>query len=209
MIASSLSSPVIILLFTLLGFLLGSLPISVWLGRALLRGQDVRAYGDGNPGATNALRAGGWQLGLIVLLLDVSKAAAPVGYAYRNLGLQGWEILPIALAPTLGHAFSPFLGWRGGKALATILGAWIGLTLIPMPAVLLSSVILLRLLTHSSGWSALAAAGLGLAYLLLTRSPLPLAAVMAAQLLLIAWKHRAELGRRPTPSPSPARHKQG
>jgi glycerol-3-phosphate acyltransferase PlsY len=67
------------LLFILLSFTLGALPLSVWVTE--LAGKDPRAVGDHNPGATNALKAGGKGLGLAALLLDVSKAAAPVGLA--------------------------------------------------------------------------------------------------------------------------------
>ncbi len=117
-------------------FLCGSLPFSVWLGKILL-GLDVRKFGDGNPGAFNAFRTGNKWVGLLVLLLDISKAAAPVGWAYFNLDIRGIPMLLIAVAPILGHVFSPFLGFRGGKALATSLGVWIGLTIwkLSFPAV--------------------------------------------------------------------------
>ena len=111
-----------------LAFLCGSIPFSVWLGKILL-GLDVRKLGDGNPGAANAFRTGNKLIGLLVLLLDISKAAAPVGWAYFNLEIRGIPMLLIAVAPILGHVFSPFLGFRGGKALATALGVWIGLTI--------------------------------------------------------------------------------
>ncbi len=109
-----------ILLWTALGFLSGSLPFSVWLGKLLTR-SDIRRYGDGNPGATNAWRAGGWQIGVPALLLDFLKRALPVGLARFWAGVDGWGLIPIALAPVLGHAFSPFLRFRGGKAIFVIL----------------------------------------------------------------------------------------
>ena len=67
----------------------------------------------------------GRRAGFAVLLLDVSKAAAPVGIAYFNLGMRGAAMFLIAIAPILGHAFSPFLGFRGGKALPASFGVWI------------------------------------------------------------------------------------
>jgi glycerol-3-phosphate acyltransferase PlsY len=60
------------LTWTLIGFLLGSLPISVWLGRLVLR-TDIRSYGDGNPGGTNVIRAGNRGLGLLVIILTCSR----------------------------------------------------------------------------------------------------------------------------------------
>jgi len=115
-----------------IAFLSGSLPFSVWLGKLLL-GVDIRQYGDGNPGAANAFRTGNKLIGALALGLDISKAAAPVGFAYFNLGIRGAEMTLIALAPILGHAFSPFLRLQGGKALATALGVWIGLTIWKVP----------------------------------------------------------------------------
>jgi glycerol-3-phosphate acyltransferase PlsY len=111
----------------LLGFFCGALPFSVWLGRAALK-QDITRYGDANPGATNVLRAGGKKWGALALALDTLKAAAPVGLAYYWAAIQDWRIIPIALAPIAGHAFSPFLRWRGGKAVAATLGVWMALT---------------------------------------------------------------------------------
>ncbi len=83
-------------LWVLISFLSGSLPFAVWLGR--LKGKDVRQVGDRNPGAINAFRAGGKWIGLAVLLLDVSKAAAPIGLAYYEFGWRGARLVPIALA---------------------------------------------------------------------------------------------------------------
>ena len=130
--------PLLFPVLVLISFVSGSLPFSVWLGK-ILRRTDVRRFGDGNPGATNAFRAGGAWLGLPALLLDVSKGAAPVGLAYFNLGYRGLPMWMIALAAILGHAFSPFLGFRGGKGLAVAFGVWIGLTLwrVSLPALLL------------------------------------------------------------------------
>jgi glycerol-3-phosphate acyltransferase PlsY len=115
------------LAWTLAGFLLGSIPFSVLLGQLAL-GRDVRGYGpDGNPGAANAWRAGGLRLGLPVLALDFLKGALPVALARFQSGVDGWALLPVALAPILGHAFSPFLRLQGGKALAVTFGVWTGL----------------------------------------------------------------------------------
>ncbi len=112
----------------IVAFLCGSIPFSVWLGKLFL-GKDVRACGDGNPGAANVFRAGARGLGVVVVILDVSKAAAPVGLAYNDFGVRGLPMVMISVAPLLGHVFCPFLRFRGGKGLATALGIWIGLTI--------------------------------------------------------------------------------
>jgi glycerol-3-phosphate acyltransferase PlsY len=101
-------------LWTVIGFLAGSLPFSLWIGQWSLRA-DIREFGDGNPGAANAWRAGKWRVGLPALLLDFLKGAVPVGLARWQAGISGWALLPIALAPVLGHAVSQFLRFRGAR----------------------------------------------------------------------------------------------
>jgi glycerol-3-phosphate acyltransferase PlsY len=184
------------LAWALLAFLCGSFPFSVWLPR-IFRQRDVRRFGDGNPGATNAYRAAGPLIGLLALLLDVSKAAAPVGLAYFNLGYRGLPMALIATAPVLGHAFSPFLCFRGGKALATAFGVWIGLSLwrLSLPALLL--VLFWKALIDVDGWAVMLALA-GVLVMLLAWMPDPLLlAVLAGQVAILAWTHRADLRRRP------------
>jgi len=182
--------------WALFAFLCGSIPFSVWLPR-LIRQRDARNYGDGNPGATNAFHAGGAVAGLLALLLDVSKAAAPVGWAYFNLGYRGWPMALIATAPVLGHAFSPFLRFRGGKALAVAFGAWIGLTLwkLSVPALLL--VLLWRKLIDPQGWAVMTALVMLLALILVGFNDPLFLAVWAGQATILAWTHRADLRQRP------------
>jgi glycerol-3-phosphate acyltransferase PlsY len=193
---NTVSLVLLTLTLVLLSFLCGSLPFSVWLGK-ILHGTDVRRFGDGNPGATNAFRAAGAALGLLVLVLDVSKGAAPVGLAHFNLGQQGLSMALIATAPLLGHAFSPFLGFRGGKGLAVALGAWIGLTLwrMSVPAVLL--VVFWAALLDTAGWAVMLTLA-GMLAILLVWMPDPLLlAVLFGQVVILAWTHRADLRRRP------------
>lgn len=178
--------------FIPLAFFCGSLPFSVWLGKILL-GIDVRKFGDGNPGAANAFRAGNKLIGLLVLLLDVSKAAAPVGFAYFNLEVRGVPMLLIAVAPILGHVFSPFLGFRGGKALATSLGVWIGLTIWKLSLPALVGVLVGIALFTPPGWSVMLALS-GMLGVLLIWSPDPLLlAVWFFEVILLAWTHRFDL----------------
>lgn len=158
---------------------------------------DVRQYGDGNPGATNAFRAAGAGAGLLALMLDVSKGAAPVGWAYFNLGYRGWPMVLIATAPVLGHAFSPFLTFRGGKALAVAFGAWIGLTLwkLSIPALLL--VLFWRKVIQPDGWAVIIALfSLGIIILVWLPEPLFIA-VLAGQFLILGWMHRHDLRQTP------------
>jgi acyl phosphate:glycerol-3-phosphate acyltransferase len=183
-------------LFILTAFLCGSLPFSVWLGKIFLR-IDVRQYGDGNPGAANAFRTGSRLVGLLSLILDVSKGAVPVGLAYFNFGMRGAPMYFIAIAPVLGHIFSPFLGFKGGKGIATALGVWIGLTIWKASlAGVIMAVIGIALFTPP-GWAVmLANAGILGALLIWMPEPL-LLLVWASVTLILIWTHRADLHQPP------------
>jgi acyl phosphate:glycerol-3-phosphate acyltransferase len=111
-------------------YLLGSIPTGLWLGQAL-RGVDIREHGSRNIGATNTLRVLGRKLGAVALLGDMAKGAVPVLYVAR---LSDWEHAPLAcgLAAILGHTFSVFIRFRGGKGVATSAGAFFALLPVPM-----------------------------------------------------------------------------
>jgi len=171
------------LLIALAAFLCGSIPFSVWLSRLFYR-QDPRAYGDGNPGAVNTFRMSKPWLGILVLLLDVSKAVLPVGAAYGMLGLRGIPMAVIAIAPMLGHAFSPFLRFRGGKALACALGVWIGLGGWSIASAAVLGAVLGKAFFTNDGWGALT----GLIFVL------PVIFIFQAdKLLLLVWLLQAAL----------------
>jgi glycerol-3-phosphate acyltransferase PlsY len=177
-------------------FLSGSIPFSVWIGRLALR-RDIREYGDKNPGSTNVFRAGGKGWGALAFLLDTLKSAVPVGVAYWFLGINGLWMVAIAIAPVLGHAFSPFLKFRGGKAVAAAFGMWMGLTIGEIPPI--SGLLLLYWfkVIDSSGWAIMFTSLSLLGYLLLAH-PTPLfIGIWAGTTAILAWKHRAELRQRP------------
>ena len=183
-------------IFILIAFLCGSLPFSVWMGKYFL-GLDVRHFGDGNPGAANVYRAGNKLAGFLTLILDISKAAAPVGLAYFNLGIRGAPMFLIAVAPILGHVFSPFLGFRGGKALSTALGVWIGLTIWKASLAAVVTVGIGIALFTTPGWAVmLALAGILLTLLLWMPDPL-LLLVLVSETLILAWTHRTDLSHWP------------
>jgi glycerol-3-phosphate acyltransferase PlsY len=193
------------IIFILIAFLCGSLPFSIWLGKVIM-GLDVRQYGDGNPGAANVYRAGNKLAGLLTLMLDISKAAIPVGLAYHNLGVRGLPMYFIAIAPILGHVFSPFLGFRGGKGLATALGIWIGLTFWKASFAGVVFVAIGIALFTAPGWAVmLALAGILLSLLLWMPDPL-LLGVLASQTLILIWTHRVDLSRTPRLRPWLAVH---
>ncbi len=180
----------------LFAFFCGSLPFSVWLGNIFL-GLDIRQFGDGNPGATNVFRAGNNLIGLFALMLDISKAAAPVGLAYYSLDIRGLPMLLIATAPLLGSVFSPFLGFKGGKSIATALGVWIGLTIwkASLPGVL--AALIGVVLFTPPGWSVMLGLGGILATLLLWLPDPLLIWVWVFQLIILVWTHRDDLHHTP------------
>ena len=134
--------------WVLIGFLCGMLPFSSWVARVALH-TDLRTVGDGNPGATNVWKAGGRTWAVLAVLLDGFKAAIPVGLAYSMDHVRGWELVIVALAPLLGHVFSPLLRFRGGKGLASTFGVWLGLTLWLGPVVFGLSLFITRKLLRS------------------------------------------------------------
>ncbi len=106
----------------LLSFVVGSIPFGYIIGK--LKGIDVREHGSGNVGATNVARVAGKRYGLIVLVLDALKGILPVLLA-RLLLFSVFDTLLVALLCILGHCFSPFLGFKGGKGVATSFGAFL------------------------------------------------------------------------------------
>ncbi len=185
----------IVLVLTLIGFCCGSLPFSVWLGK--LRGKSVLLVGDGNPGAANAFKAGGWSLGLPVLLLDFLKAAVPVGVGRWILGITGWSVVPIFLAPVVGHAFSPFLKFRGGKAIAATFGAWCGLTLWQGPVVLGLGLGFFWLVLTADAWCVMGGMFVLGGWWLMLGVERSVYLAWFLNLLVLAYKHRRELATMP------------
>ena len=186
-----------VVFWTLLGFLLGSLPFSVWIGKFALH-KDILAVGDHNPGATNVLRAGTWGWFLLALFLDISKGALATAIPVQLLGLKGWGIVPIALSAPLGHAFSPFLRGRGGKAIAASFGVWIGLTLWKIPLLTISLLVFFALFVRPHGWAVLFTL-LIIAIVFPFWIPDPvLWAAFGGPLPILAYTHRNDLKQRPS-----------
>jgi glycerol-3-phosphate acyltransferase PlsY len=108
------------------GYLLGAVPWGVVLGR-ILQSTDLRNHGSGSTGSTNAYRVLGWRVSVIVLVLDIVKGAVPV-LLTRWLGGGEWLQAFVAVATVVGHCWSPFIHFRGGKGVATTAGAAAALT---------------------------------------------------------------------------------
>jgi glycerol-3-phosphate acyltransferase PlsY len=105
----------------LLGYLSGGIPFGLLIARA--RGVELRARGSGNIGATNAARVLGPAFGAAVLMLDAAKGALPTWYALDHAA--PWLVAATGAAAILGHCFSPFLAFTGGKGVATSAGVFL------------------------------------------------------------------------------------
>jgi glycerol-3-phosphate acyltransferase PlsY len=194
--------------WTTLAFLAGSIPFSVLIGRLFLR-KDIRTVGDANPGAANVWRSGSKALGLVAVLLDAFKAAIPVWLAGSMGGISGLGLGVVAIAPVLGHAFSPFLHFRGGKAIASAFGAWFGLLFWIGPTVLGLGTLAGYLVLGAQAWALVVGhAGLAL-YLLLTRADAGLWLAWAGIGSILLFKHLPELRTPPSPAKSPLGRRAG
>lgn len=107
-------------------YLLGAFPTSFVAGK-LGRGIDLRAHGSKNLGATNVFRILGWKYAIPVALVDVAKGAVPVALFGAWSGLGAAWAAAFGATAVLGHVFSPFVGFRGGKGVATAAGMFIAL----------------------------------------------------------------------------------
>jgi acyl phosphate:glycerol-3-phosphate acyltransferase len=179
----------LLLAAAVIGYLLGSIPFGLVLSRLAGHG-DIRRIGSGNIGATNVLRTGSKGLAALTLLFDVGKGAVAVAIA---LGWGPQPALAAGLCVILGHMFPVWLGFRGGKAVATALGVLIALA---WPVALVAALIWLGVvfLSRYSSLAALIAsvASAAVAPFLAGRATALLIAVIA---LLIILRHHANIRR--------------
>jgi acyl phosphate:glycerol-3-phosphate acyltransferase len=122
-------------LLVVAAYLIGAVPWGLVLGK--INGVDVRSHGSGGTGATNTLRLLGWKVAVSVFALDFLKGLLPV-LAARWLDAPNWAIGAVAIATVVGHCWPVYIGFRGGKGMATSGGAavglawWLVLLLLPM-----------------------------------------------------------------------------
>ena len=176
----------------ILGYLLGSIP-SGWIAGRWLKGMDLRELGSGSTGATNVLRQVGKGPALIVFLIDVGKGAAAVLIA-RALGLGDWIQVLAGLTALAGHIWPMWLNFKGGKAVATGFGMFLGLAWpvgLASFGVFLLTLWLFRIVSLSS---VLAAVSLPLLMICFSGiGSYILIALVAMGLVL--WRHRSNLAR--------------
>jgi glycerol-3-phosphate acyltransferase PlsY len=181
-------------LLLLAAYLIGAFPTSYIVGR-LTRGIDLRQHGSGNLGATNAFRVLGWRAATPIFVIDVAKGFLPVYLFPRIDGAEpiAWA-LAYGAAAIIGHMFSIYVGFRGGKGVAT--GAGVFLALAPWAA--LASLLIWTLLVFTTGYVSLASIASAAALPLLIAVTGAGASVLALSLALttfVIYAHRANMKR--------------
>ena len=181
-------------LILILCYLAGCIPFG-YLVVKLTTGDDVRAEGSGNIGATNVLRTQGRGLSVATLLLDALKGFAAVWTmaSFTESSIPWMSVAAVAVM--LGHVYPVFLGFKGGKAVATFIGAFAYLAPLPLLGVLILFVIVVAVTRYISLGSVLAAASFpfGVWLIMHPSTPLLVAALIAAA--LIVYKHKANIDR--------------
>ena len=191
-ISESLPAVVSTLSIIAIGYLLGSTPSGYLAGR-WLKGIDLRDCGSGSTGATNVLRNVGKGPALVVFLLDVGKGALAVLLA-KHFGLSDWVQVMAGLAALAGHIWPVWLGWKGGKAVATGLGMFLGLAWpvgLACFGLFMAVISIFRIVSLSS---VVAAIGLPLLMLLARQSAAYISVSLVASLMVL-WRHRSNIQR--------------
>jgi len=175
-------------------YLIGGIPFGYIIVR-LKTGRDVRSLGSGNIGATNVLRTTGRAVAVVTLLLDIAKGFFAVWLMAKVSNESPVWMSAAALAVMAGHAYPVFLKFKGGKAVASFIGAFLYLTPIPLLAVLLLFVIVVTATRYISLGSIIAAGTFPFAVWLILHPP---AAVVLAALIaggFIVIRHQANIER--------------
>jgi glycerol-3-phosphate acyltransferase PlsY len=182
------------LLVVAIAYLMGGIPFGYLLVK-LTTGADVRHAGSGNIGATNVLRTTGRAAGVATLLLDIGKGYLAVWLAGRLTEHSPLWMAAAALAVMAGHAYPVFLRFKGGKAVACFMGAFLCLTPVALEATLLVFVVTVAWTRYVSMGSIVAAATFPLAVWLIQRPtpPVILAAFIAGGFII--YKHSSNIRR--------------
>ncbi len=183
------SSPAMLLIVALLSYLLGSVPFGLLITRMMGLG-DLRQIGSGNIGATNVLRTGNKRAAAATLFLDAAKGAVAVLVA-RVLGEDAAQLA--GLSSFLGHLFPVWLGFKGGKGVATFLGTLLALSW-PVGLLTCATWVVAAALTRISALAALVAAGLSMVWLMVFQEGQMILLVVVLTLLVFI-RHWANMAR--------------
>lgn len=175
----------------ILAYLFGSIPAGAWVARTY--GIDIQKVGSGNTGATNILRTLGWGPASVVAVFDVFKGGIAVLIA-RLLGVDGWLLGGVAIAAVLGHNYSVFLGFKGGKGVATSFGT----LLFVNPLIALCALpigILVIWLTRFVSAGSMVGGFAAFTMAILVRQPMWEILTLLVLAALIFWSHRENITR--------------
>jgi len=179
-----------------LAYLAGSIPTGLWVGQRL-RGIDIRNYGSGNLGATNAFRVLGKKLGTFVLLIDILKGVIPVALFPRLVGISdptaGQEIL-VGVCAIAGHVLSFFVNFKGGKGVATALGVFLAIAPFEMAIILVIGIAIIAITGYVSLASITGAILLPIFLFMTNRDTVVLLVGMLISILIL-YRHRSNLVR--------------
>lgn len=179
------------LILPIAAYLLGSIPFGVLVARS--KGIDIMSVGSGNVGATNVYRTLGWGPGLLVFFLDVAKGALPALVTNILLGDKVFSF-GVGMVAVLGHGFSPWLKFKGGKGIATGLGALLGSSPLVACTVLGVFAVVLAVSRYVSLASILAAGSL-VGFGVLFRDPVPMLIGYALLFVFVVVKHSSNIRR--------------
>jgi glycerol-3-phosphate acyltransferase PlsY len=140
------------LILAVAAFWLAACPFAVWIGKYLLS-KDIRNFGDGNPGTTNVFRAGSAKWGVLALLIEIGKGYPFVFLAFSYFKLPAIPVMIVALCAVLGHAFSPILKFKGGKALAVTGGVILAISPLQAFISILAFMLVFYLCVEQDSWT--------------------------------------------------------
>ena len=184
------------LLILLLGYFFGSFPSGYLAGR-IAKGIDIRSLGSGSTGATNVLRHIGKRAAITVFLLDVFKGVLSILLAKYLLLNDSWQVA-IGLSTLIGHIWPVWLNWKGGKAVATGLGIFLGLSLqvgLATLGVLIIMITLFRIVSLASVSASLALPLIMFLSFSSSNISLPFLIVSLLAMILVIWRHRENIVR--------------
>ena len=178
-----------------LSYLLGATPTSYWVGR-VFHGVDLRDHGSGNLGATNAFRVLGWKSALPVVIVDIAKGWLPVWLFPLLAGVAFPWTLAFGTAAIFGHMFSLWVGFKGGKGMATSAGVFLGLA----PLAVLAGFVIWLAVALGTGYVSLASVVVSAALPpLIAFTPheggSTLVGFSTALAVFVIVKHRSNIGR--------------
>ena len=182
------------LLILFLGYLFGSFP-SGYLAGKIVKGIDIRSLGSGSTGATNVLRHIGKRAAITVFLIDVFKGVISILVAKYFLLNDSWQVA-IGLSTLIGHIWPVWLNWRGGKAVATGLGIFLGLSWqvgLATLGVFILMITLFRIVSLASVSAALALPFIMFISFKTSSISLPFLVISLLATTLVIWRHRENI----------------